>query len=179
MSGGLETKENIESFIEKIDNINFTFFKNIYIFIFNKITSINLKIAGNINISLVQELYNYLTMKIKLFSKQDYIETCEKKELIQEENIQKEENKNYNSSNDDKSNTNNSQKDFSYIIDYFQKSNMQNELDGAIFIIYRFEDKFKDYMDVLKGCLENIAKIQLRFELSHAIILIYILKIIL
>ena len=67
MSGGIDTKENIESFIEKIDNINFGFFKNIYSFIFNKITSINLKIAGNINLNLVQELYNYLKMKIKIF----------------------------------------------------------------------------------------------------------------
>ena len=45
---------------------------------------------------------------------------------------------------------------------------MENELDGGIFIIYRFEDKYKKYMDVLKGCLENIAKIYLRFEYSHA-----------
>ena len=71
-------------------------------------------------------------------------------------------------SNEKTDESNNSQKDFSYIIDYYQKSEMANELDGAIFIIYRFTDKYKDYMDVLKGCLENIVKIHLRFELSHA-----------
>ena len=168
MSGGIETKEKIESIIEKIDNINYTLFKNIYSNIINKIISINLKIAGNINKNLVHELYNYLKINIKIFIEQNNLETCEDKELIPENNLQNEENNNYDSSNEEKSNSNNSHKDFSYIIDYYQKSNMPNELDGAIFIIYRFDDKFKDYMDVLKGCLENIAKIHLRFELSHA-----------
>ena len=45
---------------------------------------------------------------------------------------------------------------------------MVNERDGGIFIIYRFEDKFKDYMNVLKGCLEKIVKINLRFKYSHS-----------
>ena len=170
MSGGLDTKPNIKDIIKKIDNINFEYFKNIYNNIFNKIILINFKIAGNINKNLVKILHYYIKDNIKIFFEDQNIVTCEENDLAQNNNAQiNENNNNIDSSNNlNQNNSDNSRKDFSYIIDYYQKSNMPNELDGGIFIIYRFDDKFIDYMDVLKGCLENIAKIHLRFELSHS-----------
>ena len=123
---------------------------------------------------MVKTLHDYIKDNLKIFFEVKNLETCEKNEENEENDLEQkndsqtnENNKNIDTSNNSK-NSNNSQKDFSYIIDYYQKSNMPNELDGGIFIIYRFDDKFKDYMDVLKGCLENIAKIYLRFELSHS-----------
>ena len=174
MSGGVEVKQSIDDIIQKIDNISFDYFKHLYSYIFNKITLISFKIAGNINRNLVKTLHDYIKDNLKIFFEVKNLETCEKNEENEENDLEQkndsqtnENNKNIDTSNNSK-NSNNSQKDFSYIIDYYQKSNMPNELDGGIFIIYRFDDKFKDYMDVLKGCLENIAKIYLRFELSHS-----------
>lgn len=160
MSGGIRTKPNINDIIEKINNINFNNFKNIYNNIFKKIILINFKIAGNIDKNLVLRLNNYLKENIKIFINNNLI-TCD--DDLKQKSI-----------NEDKSNSNKEssndylKQEFSYIIDYYQKSTMINEYDGGIFIIYKFEDKFKDYMNVLKGCLENIGKIYLRFKYSHS-----------
>ena len=162
LRGGLEIKDKIGKIIEKIDNMNFEDFKNIYNNIFNKITYINMKIAGNFDINLVQELNDYLKINIKILPVQnDYdLETCEDNEKNE---------KKINVVNSQKSDSkNNTQKDLPYIITYYQKSNMPNEKDGAIIIYFKFEDKYKDYMDVLKSCLQNIFNIHLKFELSHS-----------
>ena len=171
MSGGIDTRPNINEILDNIDRINYDELKTIYNNIFNKITLINFKIAGNIDKNLVEKLHNYLKENIKIFSENDDLKTCEKKKDLNEEQEKQNENENeLNQSNiDNNQNTQqNSKNDYSYIIDYYQKSTMINELDGAIFIIYKFEDEFKDYMEVFKGCLENIGKIYLRFEYSHA-----------
>jgi hypothetical protein len=148
--------------------INYNEINALYKNIFNKITSINFKIAGNIDKNLVQILHNYLKENIRLFWDP---KTCKEENDLSEENNQEfdKENESIQSSiNNNQNNQQDSKKDYSYIIDYYQKSTMPDELDGAIFIIYRFDDEFKDYMDVFKGCLENIGKIYLRFEYSHA-----------
>ena len=168
MSGGKDTRPNINETLKEIYMINYNEINTLYKNIFNKITSINFKIAGNIDKNLVQILHNYLKENIRLFSDP---KTCKEENDLSEENNQEfdKENESIQSSiNNNQNNQQNSKKDYSYIIDYYQKSTMADELDGAIFIIYRFDDEFKDYMDVFKGCLENIGKIYLRFEYSHA-----------
>ena len=164
MGGGIDKKDKFGKIIQKIDNINFEYFKNIYKYIFNEITSINIKIAGNFHINLIQELYNYLKTNIKIITEQNNfdLETCE-------ENDKSEKNKNIviNSQKPDSKN-NNKINTSSFIINYYQKSNMSNEKDGAILIYFKYDNKYKDYMEVLKACLQNIFNIHLKFELSHS-----------
>ena len=164
MGGGIDKKDKFGKIIQKIDNINFEYFKNIYKYIFNEITSINIKIAGNFHINLIQELYNYLKMNIKIIPEQNNfdLEACE-------ENDKNEQNKNIviNSQKPDSKN-NNKINTPSFIINYYQKSNMPNEKDGAILIYFKYDNKYKDYMEVLKACLQNIFNIHLKFELSHS-----------
>ena len=168
LSGGLDSKPKLDDILENINNINFEYFKNLYNYVFNKIKIINLKIAGNINRNLVQILHNNLKENFKIFSKEDNIETCDDNSDLKENNSDNnEDNKNSNYSKES-NDLISSKKDFSFIVDYYQKSTMPNELDGGIFILYKYEEKFNQYMEILKGCLESISKIYLRFELFHA-----------
>ena len=45
---------------------------------------------------------------------------------------------------------------------------MKRELDGAIFVIYRFKSELKDYMEILKNCMDAIARVNLRLEKMHS-----------
>jgi hypothetical protein len=58
--------------------------------------------------------------------------------------------------------------DNSYVINYYQKSKLVNEVDNSILVIYKYDDKYKQYMSVLYGCLNNIGLITLRFNYSNA-----------
>ena len=167
LSGGIDTNKKLDVILENINNINFEDFKKIYKYIFNKIKKINFKIAGNINRNLVQNLHNNLKENFKIFLKEENLDTCDDNNNLQEKYISNAGNNENSNISNNLNDSDNSKKDFSYIIDYYQKSSMPNELDGGIFILYKFEEKFNDYMEILKGCLENIGKIYLRFELSH------------
>ena len=171
LGGGISNKKNLEEVNEQIDNINFEDFKNIYKSIFNNIILVNYKITGNIDINLVKLLYDYLKEKIKIhIDDENDLKTCEDRDKDMDStkiNMSNLSNEN-DVKNSDSPKTEKQRKKFPFIVDYYQKSTMVNERDGAIFIIYRFEDNFKDYMNILKGCLEKIVKINLRFKYSHS-----------
>ena len=174
MGGGISKKKNIEELNEQIDNITFEDFQNIYNRIFNKVILVKYKIAGNLDINLVQLLYDYLKQNIKIhIDDENGLETCEDKDKDKDKDKDTSEINISNLYNENDINSappkiEEKRKKFPFIVDYYQKSTMTSERDGGIFIIYRFEDKFKDYMNVLKGCLEKIVKINLRFKYSHS-----------
>ena len=58
--------------------------------------------------------------------------------------------------------------DSSYIINYYEKPNLSNEIDNAIVVLYEYDKKFSKYMNLLTSCLSNIAMIYLRFNYSNA-----------
>jgi len=173
LGGGASNKKNIEEANNQIDNLNFEDFKQIYKNILNKINLVSYKIAGNIDTNLVQILSDYLKENIKIhIDDENNLKTCEDKDNdndkdITDVNMSNLQNEN-NIKNSDTPKSGKKRNKFSFIVDYYQKSTMVNERDGGIFIIYRFEDIFKDYMNVLKGCLEKIVKINLRFKYSHS-----------
>ena len=171
ISGGINLKPDSKDIINVIDSITFDAFKYVYNDIFNKIISVTFKIAGNINKNIVQELHTFLKENIEIYLPEEKnMETCEEQEddVNSNKNSFPKDTKVSSDLSNNESNNNQKKKDFSYIIDYYQKSEMPDEYDGAILIMYRFEDKYKKYMDVLKGCLENIVKIYLRFEYCNA-----------
>ena len=45
---------------------------------------------------------------------------------------------------------------------------MKRELDGAIFVIYRFKENLNDYMQIFKNCMDAITRVNLRLEKSHS-----------
>ena len=174
LGGRKNNKKNIEEVNEQIDNIKYEDFKNIYNNIFNNIILVNYKISGNIDINLVQSLYDYIKENIKIDIDDDGndLKTCKDKDNDNDNDSTEIDMSNLSNDieikNSKPTKSEGKRNKFSYIVDYYQKSTMVNERDGGIFIIYRFEDKFKDYMNVLKGCLEKIVKINLRFKYSHS-----------
>ena len=56
----------------------------------------------------------------------------------------------------------------SFIYNYYQKSAMPNEVDNGIVVMYEYDEEYEKYMDILHGCLDNIAMINLRFNYSNA-----------
>ena len=45
---------------------------------------------------------------------------------------------------------------------------MKSELDGAIFVIYRFKENLNDYFQIFKGCMDAITRVNLRLEKTHS-----------
>jgi hypothetical protein len=140
LGGGISNKKKLEEVNEQIDNINFEDFKNIYKSIFNNIILVNYKIAGNIDINLVQLLYDYLKVKIKIhIDDENDLKTCEDKDKDMDStkiNMSNLSNEN-DIKNSDSPKTEKQGKKFPYIVDYYQKSTMVNERD---FISYETRD---------------------------------------
>ena len=153
MNGGYSSTD-INQIINTIDDIYYDDFIELYQDIFNTINSITLKIAGNLDINLVNKLHNLIKEHLPINKK-----SCDddsKEENKEADDNQKNENKEQN------------RKEFNYIIDYYQKSEMKRELDGAIFVVYRFKENLTDYMQILKNCMDAIARVNLRFEKMHS-----------
>ena len=128
--------------IEKLDNFTFEEFKDMHNDIINNIFSIDFKIAGNIEKDLVQNLHNLIKENLKITPQQDFKLFTSKNMLL---NL-----------------------DSSYIINYYEKPNLSNEIDNAIVVLYEYDKKFSKYMNLLTSCLSNIAMIYLRFNYSNA-----------
>ena len=47
---------------------------------------------------------------------------------------------------------------------------MPKEVDNGILVIYEYDEKYKNYMDILKGCFDNIAMINLDLIIQMHII---------
>ena len=152
MSGGYPNN-NIKKIINSYENINYDYFINLYKKILFSINSITLKIAGNLDLDLVNTINNFIKKDLPI-----NIKSCED---INENNAELI-NKNIN--NNQQENT----KEQNYIIDYYQKSEMKRELDGAIFVIYRFKEKLNDYMHIFKGCMDAITRVNLRLKYMHS-----------
>jgi len=139
MNKGQNNNPNINQLIQQIENYSFNEFKNIHNQIFNQVYSVYFLITGNIDTNLVASLHNYFKEKIPIIT----------------EFLLKSENNNLKLGN-------------SFVVNYYQKSTMLEEVDNGILVIYKYDDKYKDYMDILYGCLENIGMINLRFNYSNA-----------
>ena len=134
---------SIDEIREMFQNTTFEDFKKNHSEAFNTVKSLNLKVAGNIDKDLVQSLHNIV------------------KETIQITPL------NFTIFKEDESEPD--KKDESpYVINYYEKSNLKYEIDNAVFVRYEFDDKFRKYMPVLMGCLQNIAMIYLRFNYSNS-----------
>ena len=141
LNKGMEIYDNPEETIKKLDNITFESFKNLYHDVFSNITSISFKIAGYIDKKLVQNLHNYIKKNFKL--------------LPETFKIFKE------SQNETTSNA-------TFVIDYYHKSEHETSIDNSIIMVFEYDQKYKNYMNVLSGCLKNIAMIHLRFNLTNS-----------
>ena len=152
MNGGYE-QSNINHIIDLIDDIYYDDFIELYKEIFETINSITLKIAGNLDYDLVKKLHNLIKENLQIKEK-----TCD-------DNLKEEDNEKDNQKCDNKEQK---RKEFNYVIDYYQKSEMKRELDGAIFVIYRFKENLNDYMQIFKNCMDAITRVNLRLEKSHS-----------
>ena len=132
---------NTTELLESYKNVTFEYFKELHQIIMSTITTINLKIAGNVNKNLVQNLHNIIKNNIqiapKFFSFHISNETT-----------------NIDSS--------------PYVISYYQKSELTNEIDNAIIVDYKFDRNMTNYANVFMQCLYNIGMIYLRFNYSNA-----------
>ena len=129
-----------DEFYEKVYNTTFDQFKKMYQEITTTITSIKLKVAGNIEEKLVQNLHNIVKEKIKIIPQNFKIFKLDTE--IKNES--------------------------SFVINYYTKSNLKSVIDNSIVIRYKFDQKYRYYFNVLMGCLNNIAMIYLRFNYSHS-----------
>ena len=155
MSGGYAPND-LKNIISIYDNINYEDFINLYKKILISINSITLKIAGNLDLDLVTEINNYIKKSLPMNTK-----------ACNEGNDNNEDKKDFTNKNSDVNRQGN-EKEQNYIIDYYQKSEMKRELDGAIFVIYRFKEKLNDYMQVFKGCMDAITRVNLRLKYMHS-----------
>ena len=132
---------NINESIHQLDSINFTDFKKINNEIFSNITSITLKIVGNIDKNLVQNIHNTIKENIKIQSQN-----------IKASKIRKLE-----------SNT-----PSSFVYNFYQKSN--TSIDNSVLVIYNINNNtyYSKYINVLQGCLLKIGMTSLRFNYTNA-----------
>ena len=145
---------DINHIVELIDDIYYEDFIELYKEIFKTINSITLKIAGNFDYELVSKIHNLIKENLVINKK-----SCENQESKGDSN-------NNNEKCDNKQEQN--RKEFNYLIDYYQKSEMKSELDGAIFVIYRFKENLNDYFQIFKGCMDAITRVNLRLEKTHS-----------
>ena len=141
MNGGENNEQNITQLIEKLENIQFEDFKNMHNQIIKSENLLNFKIAGNIDKILVESICDYLKEKIVITS--PFLTNIKTFEVKSSE---------------------------SFIYNYYQKSKMPKEVDNGILVIYEYDEKYKNYMDILKGCFDNIAMINLDLIIQMHII---------
>ena len=159
MSGGY-SNNNLKKIISSYENIHYENFINLYKKMLSSINSITLKIAGNLDLDLVNTISNYIKKYLPM-----NIKTCDDNK----ENDNNNENKNEENNNKNiEVNKQYNEKEQNYIIDYYQISEMKRELDGAIFVVYRFKENLNDYMQILKGCMDAITRVNLRLKYMHS-----------
>jgi len=130
---------NISESIHQLDSIKFEDFKKIYKEIFNNIHSIILKIVGNIDKNLVQNIHNIIKDNLKI-----------QKQNIKSSKIRKL-----------ASNT-----PSTFVYNFYQKSN--TSIDNSVLVIYNIDKKYSKYINVLQGCLLKIGMTSLRFNYTNA-----------
>ena len=128
-----------DEYLEMLNNARFEDLKNLHNLVFNTESSITLKVAGNININIVQNLN-------KIIKENMHILTPKKLKIFNEIEIEEE---------------------LPFVINYYQKSNISHEIDNALIIMYKYEEKYEKYMNVFTGCFNNIAQIYLSFNYSN------------
>ena len=137
---GEEDAYNITEEIEKIKNFTFEDFKNLHNNML-KITSSLLKIAGNIDKNLVKKLHDIIKNNIPLSQK--FFSFFQSNEI---ENLESS----------------------SYVVNYYQKCELTNEIDNAIVVDFKVAQKYDKYIYILTQCLYNIGMIYLRFNYSNS-----------
>ena len=128
-----------EEYLEMLNNATLEDLKNYHNLYFNNESSISLKVAGNINKSIVQNLHDIIKENIQI--------TPQKFNIYKETEIKEE---------------------LPFVINYYQKSNLSHNINNAVIIRYKYDEKYEKYMDVFIGCLNNIAHIYLRFNYSNS-----------
>ena len=128
-----------EEYLEQLNNTKFDDFKNFHNLYFNNESSITLKVAGNINKTIVQNLHNTIKENIQI--------TPQNFKIFKETEIKE---------------------DLSFVINYYQKFNFSYDINNAILIMYKFDEEYEKYIDVFLGCINNIAHIYLPFNYSNS-----------
>ena len=127
---------------EKFDKLTYEEFKNMNNEMFKSINSLNLKIAGNIDKDLVQRLHNIMKEKIKITK-----ESSQKSENLIPRKLDS---------------------DTPYVINYYEKSKLEKEIDNSILVVYKYDEIYDKYSKILQACLKNIGMTSLRFNYSDA-----------
>ena len=138
---GEKQQSTIDSDLKIIDQLDLNEFKENYEETFlNNIKQITFKIAGNIEKKTVESIHKTIKNSFTINLKDNVL-------LKQEPTL------NENSS---------------YIINYYQKSEIIEDPNNSIVVIYKFEKKYYHLMVVLASCLRGFGTPQLRFEYSNA-----------
>ena len=138
---GEKQQSTIDSDLKIIDQLDLNEFKENYEETFlNNIKQITFKIAGNIEKKTVESIHKTIKNSFTINLKDNVL-------LKQEPTL------NENSS---------------YIINYYQKSEIIEDPNNSIVVIYKFEKKYYYLMVVLASCLRGFGTPQLRFEYSNA-----------
>ena len=137
---GKKTISNYDQNVEYIEEM-LEDFESLYEDNFLKsIESIDITMAGNIDINLVEKIYNK--------TKDNFSIKENNKLLFSQSNLKNEEN--------------------SFIINYYEKSNKLDVPDNSILVKYKFEMKYLGLMVVLSSCMNAYAVPLLRFNYSDA-----------
>ena len=131
---------NNNQIIESLKNETFDNIKELHKILFNSITSTKLKIAGNINLDLVQNVHNIIKDNIKLITNSHNFKIFKTNKLKEES---------------------------PFIINYYEKSNLVYNIENAIMVVYKFDQKYSKYKDIFLECFLNTGFIYLRFNYSN------------
>ena len=137
---GKKSGINIDERIKMIDEIINSFTLIYKENFINSIKNIVFKIAGNINKDLVQNIHNSIKNNLKTVSNNKLAFNQQK--LLNEEK--------------------------SFIINYYQKSELIDVSDNAIYVRYNYELKYHKVMFILAKCMDMEAIPLLRFNFSNA-----------
>lgn len=137
---GKKTETDIDSKIQLIED-ELEGFGNYEDYFLKNIALISFKIAGNIDVNLVQNIHNKIKENFEI-NTQDEPVLKQPKLKLEEEN--------------------------SYIINYYRKSEILEESDNSILIKYHYEKKYKYILIIFKSCMQMVGIPLLRFNYSNS-----------
>ena len=138
---GQSDNGNINEIISFIDSIPFTAFQAVYQTIVNSLYAFTFKIAGNIDKNLVQSIHDILKQNIP----SNNVIIPPKRNLIEEKLKSTD----------------------PFVVNYYEKSKLPREVDNGLLIMYEVSEEYKEYMNVLSGCLMGISWVYFRFNNSN------------
>ena len=136
---GNKTEYDIDSIIEIISS-DIEELSHYEDFFLNNIGLIKFKIAGNIDEILVKNIHNKI--------KENFVINTQDEPILKQPQLKEEENP--------------------YIINYYQKSEMLDEVDNSILVKYHYEKKYQKLLKVFTACMEMVGIPLLRFNYSNS-----------